>query len=62
MLRMYGNRYPVATVLNHRSTATSLTGNLETFDIPIKRKIQFFENVCFIPVCSQEKNCDEKYS
>ncbi len=27
MLQMYGNGYSMAIVLDHRSTATSLTGN-----------------------------------
>ncbi len=32
-LRMYGNGYSVAIVLDHRSTATSLTGNLTNIRI-----------------------------
>ncbi len=29
---MYGNGYSMAIVLDHRSTATSLTGNVLTFE------------------------------
>ncbi len=49
-LRMYGNGYSMAIVLDHRSTATSLTGNWTyRFEVEVYLSLLLFKVISTIP-------------